>query len=115
MSRLDALVGGHAHDPHAVLGAHPHDGRTVIRALCRGAADVQWGNVVLNMPALGLDWHERFDVRDELTGVTYDWGQYNAVRLDPYLQPAHIFSVHPHAAQPKAEARPRTREDAWTS
>ena len=33
-------------------------------------------------------------VRDELTGATYDWGQHNAVRLDPHAQPAHVFTVH---------------------
>ena len=48
------------------------------------------------MPALGFDWHERFTARDELTGVAYDWGQYNTVRLDPHLEPAHVFTVHRH-------------------
>jgi starch synthase (maltosyl-transferring) len=47
------------------------------------------------MPALGLDWHERFVATDQLTGATYDWGQRNAVRLDPFLEPAHILSVRP--------------------
>ena len=55
----------------------------------------QWGNTTLNMPALGMDWHERFVVTDQLTGGTYDWGQRNAVRLDPFLEPAHILSVRP--------------------
>jgi starch synthase (maltosyl-transferring) len=55
---------------------------------------VQWGNTTLDMPALGLDWHERFTVRDELTGATYEWGQHNAVRIDPYVEPAHVFTVH---------------------
>ena len=53
-----------------------------------------WANLTLDMPALGFDWHERFTVRDELTGTTYDWGQHNAVRLDPFHHPAHIFTVH---------------------
>ncbi|MGK5676025.1 1,4-alpha-glucan branching protein GlgB [Micromonospora sp. URMC 106] len=37
---MDKLIAGATHDPHAVLGAHPADGRTVIRTLRRGAADV---------------------------------------------------------------------------
>ncbi|MER7333096.1 MULTISPECIES: 1,4-alpha-glucan branching protein GlgB [unclassified Micromonospora] len=37
---MDELISGATHDPHAVLGAHPADGRTVIRTLRRGAADV---------------------------------------------------------------------------
>ena len=55
---------------------------------------VQWGNTTLDMPALGFEQHERFTVRDVLTGASYDWGQHNAVRLDPYLEPAHVFTVH---------------------
>jgi len=57
--------------------------------------NVHWGNTSLDMPALGFDWHERFLVRDELTGATYEWGQHNAVRLDPHYEPAHIFTIHP--------------------
>jgi starch synthase (maltosyl-transferring) len=51
--------------------------------------------VRLDMPSLGLDWTEGFDVVDELTGATYAWGQANYVRLDPFVEPAHIFSVRP--------------------
>jgi starch synthase (maltosyl-transferring) len=56
---------------------------------------VQWGNTVLDMPALGMDWHETFEVVDQITGSTYEWGQHNAVRIDPYVEPAHIFVVQP--------------------
>ncbi|SDC00941.1 alpha-1,4-glucan:maltose-1-phosphate maltosyltransferase [Geodermatophilus telluris] len=54
----------------------------------------QIGTTSLDLPALGLDWHERFAVTDELTGARYDWGQFNYVELDPYWEPAHVFSVH---------------------
>jgi starch synthase (maltosyl-transferring) len=53
----------------------------------------QIGTTALDMPALGLDWHERFSVTDELSGASYDWGQFNYVELDPYREPAHVFSV----------------------
>jgi starch synthase (maltosyl-transferring) len=53
----------------------------------------QIGTTALDMPAIGLDWHERFAVTDELTGARYDWGQFNYVELDPYREPAHVFSV----------------------
>jgi starch synthase (maltosyl-transferring) len=72
----------------------PETGNTVLVVCSFDPAGVQWGNVTLDMPALGLDWPDRFTVRDELTGASYDWGQRNAVRLDPYLVPAHIFTVH---------------------
>jgi starch synthase (maltosyl-transferring) len=55
--------------------------------------NTQIGTTALDLPALGLDWHERFAVTDEITGATYDWGQFNYVELDPYREPAHVFSV----------------------
>jgi starch synthase (maltosyl-transferring) len=71
-------------------------GNTVLVICSFDSSNVLWGNTMLDMPALGLDWHERFTARDELTGASYDWGQHNAVRLDPFLEPAHIFTVHRH-------------------
>ncbi len=53
----------------------------------------QIGTTSLDLPALGLDWHERLSVTDELTGASYDWGQFNYLELDPYREPAHVFSV----------------------
>ncbi|UJA10561.1 alpha-1,4-glucan--maltose-1-phosphate maltosyltransferase [Streptomyces collinus] len=53
----------------------------------------QEATVSLDMPQLGLDWHESVPVRDLLTGETYHWGRANYVRLDPGRRPAHIFSV----------------------
>jgi len=58
-------------DPHAVRDATVH----------------------LDLPALGLDWHAGMEVYDELSGASYIWGQRNYVRLDPFVEPAHIFSV----------------------
>jgi starch synthase (maltosyl-transferring) len=49
--------------------------------------------VWLDMPALGMDWHEGFTVTDELGGESYRWGQASYVRLDPAVRPAHIFTV----------------------
>jgi starch synthase (maltosyl-transferring) len=72
----------------------PETDNTVLVICSFDSSAVQWGNTTLDMPALGLDWHERFTVRDELTGATYEWGQHNAVRIDPYVEPAHVFTVH---------------------
>jgi starch synthase (maltosyl-transferring) len=49
--------------------------------------------VWLDMPALGMDWHEEFTATDELNGEIFTWGQANYVRLDPSVRPAHIFTV----------------------
>ncbi|MGY0491678.1 alpha-1,4-glucan--maltose-1-phosphate maltosyltransferase [Streptomyces sp. WG-D5] len=51
----------------------------------------QEATVSLDMPHLGLDWHESVPVRDELTGDTYHWGRTNYVRLEPGRAPAHIL------------------------
>ena len=53
--------------------------------------------VRLNMPALGMDWHDHFVAHDEITGQSWTWGEQNYVRLDPYIEPAHILTVRrPH-------------------
>ncbi len=49
--------------------------------------------VRLDMPALGMDWHETFGVDDELTGQAWRWGESNYVRLDPAYETAHILSI----------------------
>ncbi|MCW2706570.1 MAG: hypothetical protein JWM22_412, partial [Frankiales bacterium] len=51
--------------------------------------------VRLNMPALGLGWEDQLLVRDEITGDEWTWGQANYVRLDPFVEPAHVFTVRP--------------------
>jgi starch synthase (maltosyl-transferring) len=49
--------------------------------------------VHLDLPALGLDWHDSLAVHDELTGQDWHWSQHNYVRLDPYTEPAHVLTV----------------------
>jgi starch synthase (maltosyl-transferring) len=49
--------------------------------------------VHLDLPALGVDWDSRVTVTDAITGATYDWGAHNYVRLDPFDEPAHVFTV----------------------
>ncbi|GGK50116.1 alpha-1,4-glucan:maltose-1-phosphate maltosyltransferase 2 [Planomonospora parontospora subsp. parontospora] len=56
--------------------------------------------VSLDMPALGLDWQDEFVVDDELSGESYRWRQSNYVRLDPHIQPAHVFTLRT-AANPR--------------
>lgn len=109
----------HDIDNPALLCWSKHDpdtGNRVIVVCSFDSHTVQWGNTTLDMPALGFDWHERFTVHDELTGTSYDWGQRNAVRLDPYLQPAHVLTVRRPAAsagpEPAVPAAPElTVED----
>ena len=54
--------------------------------------------VRLDMPALGLGWDDTVAVHDEITGDSYVWGKENYVRLDPFVEPAHIFTVRTRTA-----------------
>jgi starch synthase (maltosyl-transferring) len=49
--------------------------------------------VHLDMPSLGLGWHDSFIATDEVTGEEWSWSQHNYVRLDPGHEPAHIITV----------------------
>ena len=53
----------------------------------------QISSLSLDMPQLGLDWHDRFAVQDQITGETYHWGQFAYVELNPHHEPAHILVV----------------------
>jgi starch synthase (maltosyl-transferring) len=49
----------------------------------------------LDLPTLGMEWYDRFWVRDEITGEEYQWGQSNYVRLEPAKAVAHILNLPP--------------------
>ncbi len=51
------------------------------------------GTVSLDLPALGMDWQDRFLAHDGLSGQTYDWGQANYVQLEPWRAVAHVLRV----------------------
>jgi starch synthase (maltosyl-transferring) len=51
--------------------------------------------VWLDLPTLGMEWYDRFWVRDEITGEEYQWGQSNYVRLEPARAVAHILNLPP--------------------
>ncbi|MGX1664364.1 maltotransferase domain-containing protein [Streptomyces sp. NPDC055366] len=88
----------HSTDQEAVIAysktADDTDGsNTVLVVVNLDAHHTQEATVSLDMPKLGLHWHETVPVRDELTGDTYHWGRANYVRLEPGRAPAHIFRV----------------------
>jgi starch synthase (maltosyl-transferring) len=49
--------------------------------------------VHVDLPALGFEWHDSIAVHDVVTGADYTWGEANYVRLDPFVEPAHVFTV----------------------
>ncbi|QSB16606.1 alpha-1,4-glucan--maltose-1-phosphate maltosyltransferase [Natronosporangium hydrolyticum] len=87
----------HESDNEAVLcwsKRDPETGGVVLVACSLDPRHEQWANLTLDMPELGMQGHETFTVRDELTGASYRWGQRSTVRLDPWEEPAHVFTVH---------------------
>jgi starch synthase (maltosyl-transferring) len=71
--------GGTADTVLVVVNLDPHQAREA--------------TVWLDLPELGLSWDDGLIVTDELSGQVHHWGQANYVRLDPAVQPAHIFTV----------------------
>ncbi|MCZ4121457.1 alpha-1,4-glucan--maltose-1-phosphate maltosyltransferase [Streptomyces sp. H39-S7] len=86
----------HPTDNDAVLAYSKRSGEDVVLVVVNlDAHHTQEATVSLNMPELGLEWHESVPVRDELTGETYHWGRENYVRLEPGCTPAHIVHLRP--------------------
>ncbi|WP_031488199.1 DUF3459 domain-containing protein, partial [Streptomyces bicolor] len=84
----------HHADKDAVIAYSKRQGsNTVLVVANLDPHHTQEATVSLDMPQLGLEWHESVPVRDELTGETYHWGRANYVRLEPGRAPAHIFRV----------------------
>ncbi|GEL25135.1 alpha-1,4-glucan:maltose-1-phosphate maltosyltransferase [Pseudonocardia sulfidoxydans NBRC 16205] len=71
----------------------PASGDTVLVVCTLDSHSTQIGTTALDMPALGAGWDDTLTVVDEVTGDTYEWGQFNYVRLDPWEHVAHIFRV----------------------
>ena len=84
----------HHADKEAVIAYSKRAGSdTVLVVANLDPHHTQEATVSLDMPQLGLDWHESAPVRDELTGEVYHWGRNNYVRLEPGRAPAHVLAV----------------------
>ena len=53
--------------------------------------EAQETTIRLDMPALGMDWFDRFAVYDEVSKQTFNWGSDNYVKLEPWDNVAHIL------------------------
>ncbi|MGV9714092.1 maltotransferase domain-containing protein [Gordonia sp. NPDC003424] len=73
----------------------PVSGDRVIVVINLNPYGTETSTVWLDLPALGFEWHDRFPVRDEVTGYEYHWGQANYVQLEPWHQVAHILALPP--------------------
>jgi starch synthase (maltosyl-transferring) len=66
---------------------------TVIVVINVDPRAVREDTVHVDLAALGLTPGQPFDVHDEITGQTFSWGEHNYVRLDPYVEPAHVLTL----------------------
>ncbi|MFI2414539.1 alpha-glucosidase C-terminal domain-containing protein, partial [Streptomyces sp. NPDC018947] len=84
----------HQTDNDAVIAYSKRAGDDVVLVVANlDPHRTQEATIRLDMPQLGLDWHESVPVHDELTGETYHWGRTNYVRLEPGRAPAHVLHV----------------------
>jgi starch synthase (maltosyl-transferring) len=84
----------HSADTEQVLVWSRRDGDdTVIIVLTLDSYGARESTIHLDLDALGIEPEGTFEVYDEVTGVTYTWGEHNYVRLDPFVEPAHVFTV----------------------
>ncbi|WP_166025999.1 alpha-1,4-glucan--maltose-1-phosphate maltosyltransferase [Streptomyces chilikensis] len=81
----------HADRDEVIAYSKRHGSNTVLVVANLDPHHTQEATVSLDMPQLGLSWHESVPVRDELTGETYHWGRANYVRLGP--GGAHVLTV----------------------
>jgi starch synthase (maltosyl-transferring) len=71
----------------------PETGDAVLVVVTLNPFGPEESTLRLDLPALGMEWYDRFWVRDEITGEEYNWGQSNYVRLDPARAVAHIVHL----------------------
>ncbi|MFR0357108.1 alpha-1,4-glucan--maltose-1-phosphate maltosyltransferase [Streptomyces sediminimaris] len=93
LQRLRNLHFHHADKEEVIVYSKRSGSNTVLVVANLDPHHTQEATVSLDMPQLGLAWHESVPVRDELTGETYHWGRANYVRLEPGTRPAHVFTV----------------------
>ncbi|MFM6980103.1 MAG: alpha-1,4-glucan--maltose-1-phosphate maltosyltransferase [Micrococcales bacterium] len=70
---------GHANTIIVVVNTDPHA--------------VRQSTIHLDLGKLGLEYGKNFTVRDLITDKTYEWGEHNFVRLDPFVEPVHVLRV----------------------
>jgi starch synthase (maltosyl-transferring) len=73
----------------------PDTGDTILVVCSMDPHNTREGWIHLRLDLLGVDWSSSFTATDLVSGNSYEWGEHNFVRLDPY-QPAHIIAVHRH-------------------
>jgi starch synthase (maltosyl-transferring) len=72
----------------------PVSGNLVIVAVNLDVHNSQGAHIKIPFMRMGMEVPRQYTVHDLLSGEKYSWqGEWNYVQLNPYLMPAHIFSV----------------------
>jgi starch synthase (maltosyl-transferring) len=92
----------HSSDDDAILvyskylaGEHTRSGRSdaIIVVVNTDPHSARETTVRLDLRALGLQPGSQFTVRDLITSQTWTWSDDNYVRLDAFVEPAHVLTV----------------------
>jgi starch synthase (maltosyl-transferring) len=92
----------HRTDDDAVLCFSKRDvatGDLVIVVVNLDPRSARETTVHLDMPALGLDWHDEIEVEELLGPGTWRWSEHTYVHLDPATRPAHVLSARRSAKE----------------
>ena len=90
---LRSLRFHHTEDPE-VIAYSKRVGDTITLIVCSlDPHGVRETTVWWDMPAIGMDWHDRFIAHDHATDQAFTWGQSTYVRLDPAVNVAHVAEV----------------------
>ncbi|MEO9249180.1 alpha-1,4-glucan--maltose-1-phosphate maltosyltransferase [Citricoccus nitrophenolicus] len=81
---LAASLPGLADTLIVVVNCDPHAARE---------ATVSIDTQALDLRPQDLDAEGRFEVEDLITGARWRWGEQNYVRLDPFMEPAHVLRI----------------------
>ena len=94
LQQLRGLVFHGCDNPDIVVYSRSRDADTVLTVVNLDPHSTREATVHLDLKALGLPWDARFAVHDQLgSGETFAWTAHNYVRLDPFVEPAHLFVV----------------------
>ncbi len=86
----------HAADNDAIIvysKVDPTTGDAVLMVINLNPFGAEQATLWLDMPAIGREWHDRMQVVDEVSGESYEWGQSNYVKLEPWRAVAHILTL----------------------
>jgi starch synthase (maltosyl-transferring) len=90
---LRSLRFHHTEDPEVIAYSKRVGAEMTLIVCSLDPRAVRETTVWWDMPALGMDWTDRFIAHDHVTGQSFTWGQATYVRFDPVDKVAHVVSV----------------------